>query len=265
MPYDLVAFYESQQATALSGVAACADDIYRVSGDDLYIQDVAPFLAGLLQVGITVPKYCEVRQPSLLTPYRFYKSTLGENTSLNSYDGFTDMLRRPLPLKGGEKMNVYLQNAANEASLVVAVLASGALTQQGLDAVKPTHSITGYIDQAATAGAWTSGAITWDQSLPSGRYAIVGMSAASYKAANPMVGALRLKLLDTTWRPGCLTTRMTADKTNATGINPPGAFEQLPLMPDISFKHDQMPTTAEIISPAAMTDYVLNLTLQKIG
>lgn len=264
MPFDLVAFAESQQATALSGVAGVADDIYRVNGDDIYVQDVAPFLAGVLQIGATTPKYCEIRQPSLTIPHRFYKAAIQEQVSKNSYDGFTDLMNRPLPLFPGEKMNAYVQNASNEASLIVAALASGKTSQAALDAVNPTHSITGYADQALTALTWTKCAMTWDQSLPEGRYAIVGMKVALYKAANPMIGAARIVLLDTTWRVGVPFTIMDGDKTlvdHDTRSHEQGAF---PLMPDISFKHDQMPAYIEAISPGANTDLVATLQLQKI-
>jgi hypothetical protein len=262
MPFDLVAFYESQQATALAGVAAVADDIYRTNGDDLYVQAVASFLAGVLHSGATTPKYMEIRQPDLKIPHRFNKAVIQEGTS--GYCGWTDLKKRPLPLFPAEKLNVYLQNASNEASLVVLALASGATSQAQLDAVRPTHMITGYADQALSAGVWTKNTLTWDQSLPAGRYAIVGMRAAEYKAANPMIGAARLILLDTTWRVGVPFSIMTGDKTLDIYGSYDVEFDRFPLMPDISFNHDQMPATAEVISAGADTDLFVNLMLQKI-
>jgi hypothetical protein len=216
----------------------------------------------VLQVGVSTPKYCEVRQPDLLVPHRFYKSVLAEGTS--GYCGWTDLKKRPLPLFPEAKLNVYLQNATNEVSLVVLALASGKTTQQALDAVNPTHSITGYADQALTAGSWTKNTVTWDQSLPEGRYAIVGMRAAEYKAANPMIGAARLILLDTTWRVGVPFSVALGDKANDVYGDYDVEWDRFPLMEDISFRHDQMPAAIEVVSPGVDTDLIVNLMLQKI-
>jgi len=259
MPFDIVAFVETQQATALSGVAAVADQIYRVSGDDLYVKARAPYLGALLQLGVTTPKYCEVRQPSLLIPYRFYKAAL--TTVVDHRAGLSYMFGRPLPLYEGEKMNVYLQNATDEYSAIVAWLVSGKCPLSIKDEVDPTHEITGYADSTLTVNIWNDVTITWDQDLPEGRYAVVGMKVGSYLATcNPI--AARLVLLDNPWRPGVVTTEITADKTNFVN-NLTGLDQEWPLMPEISFKHDQMPNL-QILSLTADTDHVVELTLQKI-
>jgi len=64
MPFDLVAWYESQAAAALTAVAACTDDVYKVVDDDIYVKAEAPFLAGSLYAAITqaTARYHEFRQ-----------------------------------------------------------------------------------------------------------------------------------------------------------------------------------------------------------
>ena len=263
MPFDVVGFYKTQTATTLSSVTPVPDDIYKISGEDLTVQEGASWLVACLQLGISTPKYFEVRQPSLKVPYRFYRSQLCETTYIEP--GFTNLAARALPLYAGEKLNVYLQNATAEVSMVALWLASGKCTKAMIDAVNPTHSITGYIDQALTAGTWTRGTITWDQSLEKGTYAIVGMKAGTYKAANPMHAVLRLILPNREWRPGVCCSVMAGDKTLVDKqVNQDQLFTEWSLMPEISFDHDAMPQTAEILSGAANTDHVIELMLQRI-
>ena len=263
MPFDVVAWYQSTTPTALSPIDAVTDDIYRTSGDDIYVKPRAPFLAGFMYQAISTPKYGELRQPSLKIPYRFYRSyLLGSNTFGSAFYNF---FAKPFPLYKGEKLQAHVMNAANEIQMVVALLSDGKAKVADLENVTPTHNITGHSTQALTAGSWTHCAMTWDQDLPKGRYGIVGMLGGTYKAAAPTTGVARLKLLDTTWRPGCGINIMIGDKTEllhqgysyAQGI-------QWPLMREISFAHDQMPNM-EILAGAANTAHVFELMLQKIA
>ncbi len=263
MPFDVVAWYESTTPTALSPIDAVEDDIYRTSGDDIYVKPRAPFLAGYMYQAISTPKYSELRQPSLKIPYRFYRSyLLGSNTFGSAFYNF---FAKPFPLYKGEKLQAHVMNAANEIQMVVAMLSDGVAKIADLENVRPTHNITGFCDQALTAGKWTHCAMTWDQDLPKGRYGIVGMLGGTYKAATPTTAVARLKLLDTTWRPGCGLNMTVADKTEllhqgysfAQGI-------QWPLMREISFAHDQMPNV-EILAGDANTDHIIELMLQKIA
>ena len=263
MPFDIVAWYESTQPTALSIINAVADDVYRVSDHDIYVKDRAPWLSGFMYQAISTPKYSELRQPSLKVPYRFYRSyLLGSNTYGTAFYNF---FAKPLPLYAGEKLNAYCMNATSEIQMIVAWLASGRARRADAENVRPTHNITGYCDQALTAGSWTTCVMTWDQDLPAGRYAVVGMTGGTYKSAAPTTGVARLKLLDTTWRPGCGLNQTIGDKTQL--LHQGYSWQQgilWPLMREISFKHDQMPNI-EILAGAANTDHIIELMLQKIG
>jgi len=262
LPFDIVAYYESQQATTFLKVAAVEDDLYRISGDDLFIQAKAPQLVGVFVSGVSTPKYMRLNQPSLEIPYYFYKAVLG-TVATRSY-GFTNLLGRPLPLIPGEKLNCEVQNATDEVSAVVLFLSTGKLTKAAQDAVNPTHTLTGYADSTLTAGVWNDVTPTWDQDLPKGKYAIVGMKAGSYLATcTPL--ATRLVCSDfAKWRPGVITHELGGDKTLMTqdiGLLP---YELWPLMQGISFNHDN-PPSLEIFTGTADTDHVVELALQKVG
>lgn len=273
MPFDVVAWYESQAASALTACAGVSDDIYRVSGDDIYVKSRASFLGGLVCGAPTqaTHKYFELRQPSLKVPYRFYQFGDFDGTGANQLaKSLQHLFAHPLPLYPDEKLNAYVQQSTNEAKIVFAWLVSGVAKLADIEAVEPTHVITGEVDQALTAGSWTTCAITWDQDLPIGRYAVVGMKVGSYKATGWYGGVARLRYLPEEdkpiWRPGVLIQNMTADKlgfqTYVEGFDNKN-FMRWPLMPEVSFRHDQMPDI-EICAGAANTDHVVNLILQKI-
>jgi len=267
MPFDVVAFYQNEAKATLMGVSAVADDVYTTSGDDIIVKKRAPYLGGLCQLEDNSQTflYGEIRQPSLKVPYR---SNLSGTYLADCCDSaLLNLLSSPLPLYAGEKMNSYVLNATAIADMVFAWLVSGRAPLASIEAVNPTHMITGAGTQALTAGSFTTCAITWDQDLPKGKYAVVGMAVNTYKSSGYGRGIARLKLVDTTWRPGVLTTIAWGDALGfwgTYGMGNKAAGRRWPLMPEISFEHDQMPDI-EICAAAAETKENVNLLLQKIA
>lgn len=266
MPFDLVAWYESQDASAglLASAVDTGESIYRTSDDDLYVKERAPWLGGICHLAASTPNYIEMRQPSLKIPYRFSRGE--DHNSSRADEGLYIFWDRPLPLYSGEKLNCYVYNATNEITWVVAWLLSGKSTIADAADVNPTHVIRGESDTAAVADAWTNiKTITWSHDLPKGRYAIVGLSGATYKAATPTTAALRLVIPDTTWRPGVMLGIGDADKSQWKNLSYSWRLGlKWPVMDEIAFNHDEMPT-AEILAGAANTDHWFELWLQKIG
>ena len=266
MPFDIVAWYESQAAAALTAVKAVPDPkVYHTVLDDIFVKKSAPFLAGSLCGAISQAtlKYYEFRQPSLKVPYRFYKG--GDLNDPLLAEGFNNLWASPLPLYPGEKLNAYVQNATSEIDMIVAWLSSGPARLSDLENVRPTHSITGYSADALTAGSWTDVTVTWDQDLPKGKYAVVGMQVGSYLAAAVAYGVARLVLLGCDWRPGVMVRAAEAADLGVASISPAFLYgERWPLMNEISFEHDQMPNL-EMLCAAANTNHVVELLLQKIA
>jgi len=265
MPFDLVAFYESQDADALTAVAACADEVYKISADDLTVKKKAPFLAGSLHAAISqaTMMYHEFRQPSLKVPYRFYKTVDANDAFMG--EGFNNLLGSPLPLYAGEKLNVYVISTTDEVDMVFAWLASGPAKLSDMENVRPTHSITGLSTTDPTAGTWSTLPITWDQSLPRGRYAVIGMQVGVYKASGPVYGGARLIFLETTWRPGVIVRGGEGAYLGMASIHPALLYgERWPLMNEISFDHDEMPDM-EVMEGAANEEHSIELLLQKIA
>ena len=265
MPFDLVAWYESQDASAglLASAVDVGEDQYTTKDDDIYVKERAPWLGGVCALAVSTPNYIEIRQPSLRIPYRFSRAYLHASNTYGT--AYYHMWDRPLPLYAGEKLNCYVMNETNEISWVVAWLLSGPTSRAEMEAAAPTHVIRGESDTSAVADAWTNiKTIAWSHDLPKGKYAVVGMSGATYKSAAPTLAALRLVLPETQWRPGTMLNMMIADKTQ--WLHQGYSWQQgtlWPLMPEISFYNTDMPT-AQILAGAANTDHIIELMLQKI-
>jgi len=270
MPFDIVAFHESQTATALSPIASVVDDVYQSgssTSDDLIVKARAPFLGAILAACITGStfKYAEIRQPSLKVPYRSYTGTDLDCTVPER--ALQNFFANPLPLYAAEKLNALIQNSTAEVSEIFLWLVSGKCTRAMMEAVSPTHMITGHADQTLTAGVWTKATVSWDQDLPKGRYAVVGMDGGSYVSGggNYPFTVARLLLLDSTWRVGCIFRELWADKIALESLqgNKYDTLHRFPVMKEISFAHDALPDL-ELLSGHARTDHVCNLLLQKI-
>lgn len=262
--FDVVAFYESGAQTFAVSVTPVPDQFYRIAGDDLYVQTYAPYLAGVLNSGVSTPARCRVFMPKLTPAYDFLKSVL--TGTADPYAGFTDLSKRPLPLYPNENLRFKAINASSEIAFGALFLSSGKITQAMLDAVNPTHSITCYSDTDAVAGTWVDLTLVWDlEGLPQGRYAIVGMKGMSYKASGPGIGVARVILKDNQWHPGCLMSIETGDRTLEVAQGDHNAdFEYWPLMQGISFDNVNLPGI-QVCMPIANTDHEFEFQLQKIA
>jgi len=263
MPFDLVGFAEATPGTALNYVATAAGDtLYHNVADDLLIKKTATLLLGAFYSTVSAGEDYRFRQPSLATDHQLLRGCL--EADVDPSWGYTHLFGRPLPLVGGEKMNALSQNGVTETTLIGAWLGNAKITQGMLDAVRPTHSMIGIGDTTLTAATWTPCAITWDQDLPKGKYAVVGMKFGYYIAAAPLACLARLILPECEgWRPGVVGTLCGGDHKLAYDATQLPCWDW-PLMSKIFFEHDA-PPDIECLSNAAITDETVELLLQKVG
>lgn len=260
MPFNLAGFAEAAPGANGKISAGASDDLYNVSADDLIITEAARFLLGVFAAAETTGGRYLLQQPTLPLDYEFSRILL--MTDPVTRKGYTHMFGRPLPLVAKEKLNCEAVNATDEDALVGVLLGSGKITQSMLDAVNPTHRISGYADQTLTAMTWTNVTITWNQDLPEGKYAVVGMIYGLYKSSAAMPALARILTANKNWRPGVPATELQADKLElqeSIGVQ----CEHWPLMPEVAFEHDR-PPNLQVLGAEAGTDHVLELLLQKI-
>lgn len=173
---------------------------------------------------------------------------------------FTNYFSRPLPLRV-DNLQALIVNATDEISTVGVWLGSGKITQAALDAVNPTHVISGYGDTTVTAHTWSAAAITWNQTLDAGTYEVVGMRASGFGAAGLAICRLAIPG-SMNWMPGVPMSLAAADHEEWQSFEVMPACDW-PIM-GVQIDIDHMPNL-EILSPVANTDQNVELTLQKIA
>lgn len=260
MPFDVIAFTEATPGANGTLAPAGADTLYSVSGDDINIKRDAALLLGALVTSISTGGGAKIRQPSLQIDHQFTKAALCVDSDV--IKGWHHLFGRPLPLVGGEKLNVILLNGTDEISLVGLLVGSGAIPQSLLDQVRPTHIIRGISDTTLSAHAWTACTIVWDQDLPKGKYAVVGMRGSTFHATGHS-GLARLLIPGAVnWRPGVPFAAGEADKIEHQ-LATHGPWVNWPLMREVSFWNTDMPDM-EMVAGYANTDHAIELLLQKI-
>lgn len=263
MPFDIIGFLEATPGTGLVNLAAALNEqIYAYHLDDITLKKETQFLLGAFCAAVANGQDYRFRQPSLMTDHQLLKIQL--ESDLDPSQGYEHLFGRPLPLVGGEKLNALITNAVDESAIIAAIVGNAPITQGMLDSIRPTHSIRGYSATTLTAKTWTHCAVTWDQDLPKGKYAIVGMKLGYYIAAAPLATIGRIVIPgNNDWRPGVPGALMEADHKEFQSITHM-PFWDWPLMRKIVFDDTLMPNI-ECLSNAAITNETVELLLQKVG
>jgi len=203
MPIHLCGWLEVQDpAGAWAYIAAIPDPLGLDDGDDLII----PELNQVVLVSAGVPsggsQLCRVDSPSLRAISRLmieeFNGGADADAEPDSPPKLLDYRGNPLILATNERATAEANydTTAAEAAWVLLWLADGAITpvtDQRIFTNRVTTTVT------LTAGEWTNASITFTDSLPVGRYAIVGANFRS-----PGMVAARFVFRDIAWRPGVL-------------------------------------------------------------
>jgi len=264
MPFDLIGYGEASPGANGTLAALLDDTFYDVSGDDITIREVAPWLLGAQIVAEATGGGASLSQPSMPLDYDFDQCALLSSGDPNW--GFKNLRSRPLPLVTGEKLNATIDNAADEDAMVALFVGNGKITQASLDAVNPTHIIDGLADTTLTAFTWKKCPVTWSQTLPKGIYVPVGMRFSYFKSSVAMPAIARL-IFNTApasgWRPGVIGHEAQADhEVDSTSAEHP--FDVWPAMNELKFSNKNIPSV-ECCSMEATTDENIELLLQKVS
>lgn len=165
--------------------------------------------------------------------------------------GVADYRYMPLALKGMEEIQVMGIQTSGGAQSITALL--GVSDAPLLPAPGgQVFTMRGTATTTLTAGAWSLIAVTWQDSLPVGRYAVVGLDVSS---ATALAG--RLIFNESNWRPGVPGFVDTVRKTNPMFIK--GGLGILG-----TFNSNVMPQI-EMLATAADTAEEVYLDLIRIG
>ena len=190
MPFTTVAFHKAAVSATLLPLAGVADQHVTVVGNDLTIPDLN-FLVAALIFG-NAPTQAQIQTPNLR---RLVLEDIGKMIATETCAGAVDVLvdRRedPLELVASEKLNVYTIHTLDGWALIW--LADGPVAPVHGD----IHTVRATTGHTTAADIWENVALTLTQTLPAGRYQVVGM-----RAYGTALLAARLVFVGGVWRPG---------------------------------------------------------------
>ena len=209
MSMTMVGFGETSACDGLTKIAALADEHVRVVGDDLVVPTLNKVLATLVMSANVVE--ARLQSPSLRREW--YQSILPlckraglpTRAAIDEAGAATHVIiggfpldnhfRRPIELESSEKLNMLIDNGNNnELNNAIVILGDGVQAVELGDVRTVKFTTTG----TCVGGKWTNLAITFDQALPSGKYALVGLVSISATGL-----ATRAVFVGGTNRPGC--------------------------------------------------------------
>ncbi len=203
MPFTLVGFNESQGVAALTNVAALSDEHVTAIGDDITVPVLNQIIGAFAMK--TALTQLQLQSPSLRRIFlQDVSPVLNALALLISDNPFHDLKDNPIPLEVSEKLNVaILGDGTVDDGTVLVWLADGKPVQ----ASGAIRTVRCTIPTTTIVLDWTNQILTFTQTLPAGRYAVVGMRVV---AANGI--AARLIFIGGSWRPGALVALNAPDK-----------------------------------------------------
>jgi len=201
--FHLAGFGETIDAAgALVNIAALADDVIATSGDDLRVPSLNQILAIAAGVASGGEGYARLDAPSLLRKTRQYISPVNGNGDADAEPGsppaVMDFRDNPLRLRSTEDIQALIDSDTTSAQFqwLLALFSDGQVVKPSgeIFTVRATATAT------LTVDVWTQTQVTFQDNLPAGEYAVVGMRAIS-------AGLIAARLVfrgGEGWRPGCI-------------------------------------------------------------
>lgn len=264
---DLVGWTESQDASSNFTLVAAitkanGEDAYQVSGDGIFVKNGRDHLLGIAQVFETdAGGMLQISQNEFLKPHTFLSGApdTGSEDVHSKYTWFGN--DSYIQLRSSSYLYAKTYHATNEQATVLAWLGRAAQPYVGLiDYWLKCKGTT-----TLTADRWNDVALTAQDSLPEGRYAVVRCYAWSHiatGAGTPI--AARLKFTDSVLRPGVLALYGGEDSGNFGKSPIQTQMNFWPLSEAYSFRHDDLPT-AQFLSATADTEQTVLLGLVSLS
>lgn len=249
--YDMIAWYAIQACNGLTLVAALADPVHTVVGNNVSVPRLNKLGWAYARNNSMVT--AQLRCPELQKLGFLQISPVEETARVPIVRGlFTmDMIDNPIQLVSTEQMTAMVDNGNVNAYNFVVV--------QFMDEKTPippgprmTIRLCG--TQACVAGVWSNGAIVPATALPAGRYGVIG-----FKFCSTSLVAARLVYGDIPERPGTV-----GFPTEATPVNKRFRHGNAGLMGE--FEHDRIPTVDLLcIAADAAQTVILDLVQIRAG
>lgn len=167
----------SASEAALTAITPIPDPTIRVAGNDFYVpKDVPQLIYGMAMINSAAATLrAQIQSPSLRATLNIDLAPIANGLVFGSLPPRMDLRFTPLALIPNEPLDVFVQNGANVMNRAFLWLADGP--------VKPTQGKIFTVRATAAASlvtaTWVNSALTFQQTLPSGHYQIVGIRAWS--------------------------------------------------------------------------------------
>jgi len=243
--FTLAGYYQNvDTGGALTYINALPDQHLRVEGYNIIVPEALPYL-GCIAGGCSSATQVQFEAPSLrriLNPdvYPYSVTTL-----FNSGSNIMELWENPLVLTPGEPVRIRVSEGASGATDVVGLVwfTDGRVTPvEGEFFTLRCNTST-----VTSTFAWANTSLILTQTLPAGRYGVVGMGIYG---GNIIAG--RLVFVGLPWRPG-----VTADTSLTIARSRYFRFGNLGIWGE--FTHDQPPTIDLLVAASASAIVFLDL------
>lgn len=195
--FHVAGFTESQDSATLANVAALSDQVLQIQGDDLIVPDDLPFLMGYYGLGGNLTR-AQLVSPSLRVTWAEEIGSVDVAATPGSPYIWHNLGDMAIPLVSDEALNALAAEdnaAAARATILVWLCDQPPQPIVGFEvrSIRVTGAFT------ATANAWTNGSLTFSDTLPAGRYALVGARLVS-----TTLQAFRFVFKGGMYRPGAI-------------------------------------------------------------
>jgi len=245
--FHLGAFYEDiNPGGVLVPIAAVREEMFFTIGDDYRVPEAYPFIIG----GAALIEDASAARGQIVSPSLRILANLDVEPVIAAavFGSPPEVLFHggaPIPLTPDEALNFYMESApvAVEVHYGLVWLADG--PQQAVSGQMFSVRATATVAQAVDA--WTNGDLAFGQTLPAGRYQVIGMRARSTDGV-----AARLVFPEQVARPGVAC-------VNAVGDIDPTAFRFCRSGVFVEFPDTNPPTVDVLGGVAAAQIFIFDL------
>ena len=201
--FTLIGWTESQDSAVLVNVAALADPHVRVSGDDVIVPADVPRIATVYASGLNIDR-AQLISPSLRRILNLEISPLDVALEPTFPTPLLDLRFNTIGLDPEEALDAQAAEIGAGATRCTILCW---LADKNIEVISgDIRSTRATNTTALVANAWTNGALTFTDTLPAGKYAVVG---GRFFSAG--LQAWRLVFVGYTWRPGAIGADTVAD------------------------------------------------------
>ena len=197
MSIHTIGYELSSSLAALTAITPIPDPTLRVAGSDFFVpKGMNQIIAAAASINSAVATLrAQIQAPSLRSVLNFDIGAIANGLVFGGLPNINIMFNTPLQLIDNEPLDVFVQNGAAVMNRAFIWLSDGPVQPQKgkIFTVRATGAAS------LVTASWVNTALTFNQTLPAGRYQCVGFRGWGANAV-----AARLFFVASGWRPGVL-------------------------------------------------------------